>query len=338
MEPYIPGEQPSDGEYIKLNTNENPFPPSKEVVENLFSDINENLKKYPDPLCNEFRKLYAKQYGLEPNQIIVGNGSDETIRMIFHLLIDQGDTIGILNPTYSLYPVVADMYGGKIKKYDLIGENYEIPEEIFADDSKLLILCNPNPPIGTFYDIALIDRICKRIKGVLMVDEAYVDFAEDTCLRLLKDNNNLIICRTFSKSFSLAGMRIGIGIANKDMIDALYKIKDSYNINRLSQSAGIGAMKSVDYYKENVEIIKSNRVYLRNELIKLGFNVPKTQSNFVFAKIDNAKQIYQQLKEKKILVRYFSDPILANGVRITVGTKEEIDILIKTLKDILEKD
>jgi histidinol-phosphate aminotransferase len=335
MTPYIPGEQPQDGVYIKLNTNENPYPPSPEVIEAIKKVDVASLKKYPDPLFKELRTLIAEKNGVSIDEVFVGNGSDEVLRVLFQAYLSPGDKLAVTDPTYSLYTVIADMLGAKTVEFDL-GPEGEIPDFGDLSDFRVIAIPNPNPPLGIFYEEEELAKIAASSPSTLfIIDEAYIDFAEKDSIPLIKKFRNCIITRTFSKSSALAGIRVGYSIGQKHITDNLYKIKDSYNVNCISQAAAIAAMRSCEYYKKTAELIKKDRAYLAENLRDMGFKVYKSSGNFVFAECDNGKEIYEKLKEKKILVRYFNAPRLKNGVRISVGTREEIGTLLQVIKKII---
>ncbi len=334
--PYVPGEQPQEKGFTKLNTNENPYPPPTKVIKALKEALDTKLKIYPDPQCFKLKKTLARYYKVKPEQIIIGNGSDEILKMIIEAFANKGDSVSFLYPSYVLYKTLAETFGTKVKVYRL-RKDYNLPKDVFRVKEKIFFIANPNPPIGTFYPLKQIERIVKGASGLVVLDEAYVDFSEDNGLQLIKKYNNLIVTRSFSKSFSLAGMRIGIAFGNEKIITILNKVKDSYNVNVLSQIAANAIYEDYKSVKQNIKKIKANREYLTNKLMKMGVDVPESKANFIFAKVQNPKKVYEELKRKKILVRYFNAAMMNDGLRITIGTRKQIDLLMTELKKILSK-
>ena len=338
-EGYVPGEQPTDGGYIKLNTNENPYPPSPRVLEALRAAIGPQARLYPPPTADRLRDKLAEVYGFSRDEIVVTNGMDELLSLIVRTFVEPDDTVVVTYPTYMLYEMLVRLHGAKTASYELT-EDFSLPDSVFGARGRVLFLSRPNSPTGTMFDRRLMDRGVRRFDGIVVIDEAYVDFAEDNCLDSVRQCDNVIVVRTFSKSFSLAGLRVGFGIAHREIVDDLMKVKDSYNVNTLSQIAGIAALEDYEYMRNNVEKIKRTRERLASELKAFGFIVPGSQANFLLAVPDgyalSAEQIYTRLKEeKKILVRYFPMRRLENSIRITIGTDTEIDALLDAMKNIL---
>lgn len=329
--PYVPGEQPRDGEYIKLNTNENPYPPSPSVIEALRGEEFVRMRLYPDPICSKLRSLLAKKHDIDPVRIFVGNGSDEVLRLLFQAYLGPEDVLAMTEPTYSLYPVLAEAIGVKHASFDL-DENGGLPWIPDIAKYKVFVVPNPNPPLGNFYTVAELEPLVNAApESLFIIDEAYVDFAENDSSTLLKTCQNVVITRSFSKSYSLAGIRVGYAFGPQDIITNLYKLKDSYNVNRLSQAAAEAAVQSEEYYREISERIKKDRVFLKDELEKRGFRVSNSQGNFIFAEKDDGEILYEKLKEKKILVRFFDTPRLQSGVRITIGTRLQLESLLEAV-------
>jgi len=331
IKPYVPGEQPQEKGFIKLNTNENSYPPPSNVIRAIKDALNGRLNIYPDPQCSQLRKTIAEFYKLKPEQIIVGNGSDELLKMIILAFVDEDDSVGFLYPSYVLYKTLAETYGGKINEYKL-QKDYSLPKELFQIKDKVFFFANPNPPFGSFYPIDEIEKLIKGASGLFVLDEAYVDFSESNGLNLINKYDNLIVTRSFSKSFSLAGMRIGIGFGNPKLIAILNKVKDSYNVNVLSQVAAQAVYEDYDKVEKIINKVKNNREYLIARLNKMGIEVTNSGANFIFAKLKNPKMIYEKLKERKILIRYFNAPMMNDGLRITIGTKKQMDVLLKELE------
>ena len=339
MEGYVPGEQPQDRRYIKLNTNENPYPPSPHVLEALTSAISGELRLYPDPTAKDLRKKAAEVYGVTPEQVIAGNGSDDILAMLFRACVDEGASgqVAYPVPTYSLYDTLARIQGAAPDTAPF-GRDFTLPvEALLVKRARLNLICNPNSPSGTFTPLSVIADFAARAEGLVIVDEAYVDFAGETAIWLIDKHPNLVVLRTFSKSFSLAGMRIGLGFGNRDVIAELNKVKDSYNLDKLSLVAARAALDDIASMQSNVTRVCSERDALVASLRELGFHVPTSAANFVFASHPalTGAEVYKQLRERGILVRYFNTDALRGGVRITVGTPEENITLLNALRAVL---
>jgi len=333
MQGYVPGEQPKDNKYIKLNTNENPYSPTpliKEILKKL--DITQ-LRLYPDPDISELRDCIAKIYGFNKENIFVGNGSDEVLSVITRAFVDPDQTIGTAYPSYVLYKTLAEIVGVSINQYDF-DKDYKLDPEMFCNiKDKVFFLANPNSPSGTLISKNDVEKMAENFKGLLVIDEAYADFASENCLELTKKYSNVIVLRTMSKSFSLAGIRLGYAFANEEIIQGMFKVKDSYNVNGLTQKIALAAMQDIEHMKSNVQKIINTRQHVINKLKDLGFYVYPSQSNFIFAqhgKIEG-KDLYLALKEQGVLIRYFSMPRVDKGVRITVGTDTDMEIFLKEL-------
>jgi len=336
MDGYVPGEQPQDGVYIKLNTNENPYPPSPKVLTALKEAVNEKLRLYPDPNATTVKEKVSEILGIRSERVMVGNGSDELLTIIIRCFVGEGDKVVYPYPTYLLYKILSDIQDGQVCTVNFL-EDYSLPEEIVNKEASIIFICNPNSPSGTMVSVEEISKIAGKTESVIVVDEAYVDFASDNCLRLLDVHPNLIILRTLSKSYSLAGMRLGFAIAQEDLIRGMIKVKDSYNVDRLSIAAAIAALGDQETFRENVVKIQKTRKRLMDSLENLGFHVYPSQTNFVMIRCSSnllAKEIYERLKKEKILIRYIEEPRLADCLRVTVGTDREIDILLDKMKKI----
>lgn len=337
MSGYIPGEQPQDGKYIKLNTNENPYPPSPKVIAALKEEINEKLRLYPDPSAASARKKVAEIFGTRPERVMIGNGSDELLSIIIRSFAGEGDKVVYPYPSYLLYKTLSEIQNaeGCIIDYP---DDYSLPEEIIVKGAVVTFICNPNSPSGTMIPVEEVSGIAGKIDGVIVVDEAYVDFADDNCMRLVDKHPNIIVLRTLSKSYSLAGIRLGFAVAQEGLINGMIKVKDSYNVDRLSMASAVAALGDRETFRENVARIKRTRERLIDSLKKLGFFVYPSQANFVMIRCQDArkaaKEIYQELKQRKILIRYIEQPRLDDCLRITVGTDEEIDALLENLAEI----
>ena len=336
MTGYIPGEQPQDGLYIKLNTNENPYAPSPKVLSALKGEINDRLRLYPDPVSTGAREKVAEVFRTKPEMVMVGNGSDDLLTIITRSFVSKDDKVVYPYPTYLLYKTLSEIQNAKECIIDF-REDYSLSEDILVKGAAVTFMCNPNSPSGTMIPVEKISEIAGKIDGIIVVDEAYVDFADDNCLRLVDKHPNLIVLRTLSKSYSLAGMRLGFAIAQEVLINGMMKVKDSYNVDRLSMASAVAALDDQETFRQNVSRIIKTREHLVDSLKELGFFVYPSQANFVMIKCKDsceAKEIYRELKERKILVRYIDQPRLDDCLRITVGTDEEIDTLLKELAEI----
>lgn len=336
MEGYVPGEQPQDGQYIKLNTNENPYPPSPKVISALKEAVDDKLRLYPDPFAASIKNKVAEIFNTKPERVMVGNGSDELLTIIIRSFVGEGDKVVYPYPSYLLYKTLSDIQGAEKCIIDF-QEDYFLPDDIVVEGAAVTFICNPNSPSGTLISVDKVSDIAKKISGVIVVDEAYVDFADDNCMRLVDEHSNLIVLRTLSKSYSLAGMRFGFAVARESLINGMLKVKDSYNVDRLSITAAVAAIDDQEAFKSNVAKIKSTRERLIISLKKLGFFVYPSQTNFVMIKCSNAvnaKNIYQELKKQKILIRYIEQERLYDCLRITVGTDDEINTLLERLAEL----
>jgi len=338
MRGYVPGFQPSGPGWTKLNTNENPFPPSPVVIKALRGVSGERLALYPPPQSDLVREKYAAAFGFKPEMLFVGNGSDEVLAIITRCFLGQDSTMVITDPTYSLYDVLADIQGAKIIRLALDAD-FSLPEGLFNRAEELIIVSNPNPPSGALYPVEQMARLCRESRGVVVIDEAYVDFSRWNCLELINEYENLIITRTFSKSFSLAGLRIGFAIAQKPLIDGMLKVKDSYNVNILSQVAAAAAIDSIDYFMDNIAKVVGERERLSQELKDIGWRVFPSEANFILAEPREmqARAVYEGLLERKILVRFFDRPGLDRYLRITVGTPQQSAILLAAIGELSQK-
>lgn len=338
VEGYTPGEQPQGPGYVKLNTNENPYPPSPKVLEALRGLDAEALRKYPDPLSVRFRAACAERYGYPgPEWVIAGNGMDELLALALRTFVDPGDTVLAPYPTYSLYEVLCGLHGAQLRCVDL-DDDFQLTGAFFTTPARLCFLTRPNAPSGVSVPRAAAAQVCERFDGIVVIDEAYVDFADDDCMDFATHHENAIVMRTFSKSFSLAGLRIGVAVAQPQVIGEFLKTKDSYNMNVVSQRAGLAAMEDYAHMLESRKRVRTTRARLRGQLLDLGFDVPESQTNFLLARRDadpSAAEIFEALNARRILVRYFDARRLENALRITVGTDAECDALIEALREIL---
>lgn len=330
---YTPGEQPKDPAIVKLNTNENPYPPSPKVAETLKTFDYARLRLYPDPLFMALRSSLAEIHGCTVNQVFIGNGSDEILALCTRAFVENDGSIGYFDPSYSLYPVLAEIRGVEQRPVKLTADFYwQMPAGYSAS---LFYITNPNAPTSMMHDKATVTAFCKAFDGAVLIDEAYGDFADTHCmdLALAKDNQNTLVMRTFSKSFSLAGLRFGYVVGPEPLIHALYKIKDSYNMDMLAQAVALAALSDLEYMRANVQKIRTTRARLTQELTKRGWTVCPSQTNFLFARPPkkNAKEIFEALRQQKIFVRYFPGPATGDYLRITIGTEEQTDKLLAAL-------
>jgi histidinol-phosphate aminotransferase len=333
---YEPGYQPNSLDVIKLNTNENPYPPSPAVMKVIGGIGPEQLRRYPDPMGNAFREEAGKNNGVEPEWIMCCNGGDELLRMAFTAFCDRRRPAAYPVPTYSLYPVLSNIQNCRAIEVPF-DEEFNLPSRLSRVRAALTIVCNPNAPSGTFIQPEELASLAAEVKGALLIDEAYVDFAERNCVELVKQFDNVIILRSLSKGYSLAGLRFGYAIARPEMIEGLLKVKDSYNADAIAIAAATAAIEDQDYFKVTTEKVKAERKRLSAELRTLGFTLPDSSSNFVFAEhtTRKAKSVFDKLVERNIYVRYWDLPGIENKMRISVGTKEQNDTLLSALKEIV---
>jgi histidinol-phosphate aminotransferase len=335
MTGYIPGEQPRPGTpVIKLNTNENPYPPSPAAMEVLRSLDSEWLRRYPMPYADDFRQAVSDVHGVPMDWIMVTNGSDELLNMLVRACAERQRQVVYPTPTYVLYHTLAAMQPAEVIEVPY-GANNQLPiAELVAADGAVTFIASPNSPSGHVVPLDDLRTLASQLSGVLVVDEAYVDFTDQTALPLVHEFDNVIISRTLSKGYSLAGLRLGFGIAQPTVLSGLYKIKDSYNVDAIACLVGAAAMRDQDYKNACAEKVKTERETLAIALKQLGFEVPEgVQTNFLFVTPpnENAEAIYLALKERGILVRYFKQPDISHKLRITIGTKEQNQLLIEAL-------
>jgi histidinol-phosphate aminotransferase len=337
MQGYMPGKQPSGGGYIKLNTNENPYPPSPQVLDALRDALNADLRLYSDPLATPLRLTAAQLYGCDVEQVVAGNGSDDILTMIFRTFLDAGDRIATAAPSYSLYNVLSAMQDAACVEIPL-GPNYTLPADLDAHGAKLLFIVNPNAPTGVLFAQDELRALLDRTDKMVVVDEAYADFAGETAIDLLAEYPHLIVTRTFSKSYGLAGMRLGLGFAHPDIVVEMLKVKDAYNLDRLAIVAGCTALEDREWFDETTAKIIRTRTRLLRELEAMGLEVPPSRSNFVFPRIPDGRalEIYEKLEKRRILVRYFrTPPMVADSLRVSVGTDAEIDAFLQAMRELL---
>lgn len=346
LEAYTPGEQPKTKDVVKLNTNENPYPPSPMCAKALKSFDLDRLRRYPDPVFCELREALAALNGTKAENIFVGNGSDEILTVAAKAFVEDDESIGSLDPSYSLYKTLADIrnvpWVGIEDPSSLTSGHSDIPtfeksknRKIENSRISLFLWTNPNAPTGVLAPKKAIAAFAKKFPGVVIVDEAYADFAKENCMSLAvkRGNGNVIVMRTFSKSYSLAGLRVGYCVGPKALIDAMYKVKDSYNVDAVAQAVALAAVKDQKWMLRNVARVVKERAKLTKALEKRGWDVLPSESNFVFARPGgaNAKEIFEMLRSKNVFVRYFSSPKTADRIRITIGTPAEMKKLLSVL-------
>lgn len=341
---YTPGEQPTDQAYIKLNTNESPFPPSSGVIRAISEEQVRDLRLYSDPECTVLRQKIATRFGFDKENVFVSNGSDDILNFSFMAFCD-GKACGVAYPaiSYGFYSVYADLWHIDKQEIPLL-DDFSINPRDYHRLGRTIVIANPNAPTGRALLRAEIEGIVRENPDhVVVIDEAYVDFGAESALELVPKYDNLLVVRTFSKSYSLAGARLGFAIGQRALIEDLEKIKYStnpYNVNRLTLLAGAAAMDENDYYMHNCRIIEENRAYLTDALEALGFAVLPSKANFVFASSDRieGEALYRKLKARGILIRHFNKPEIQNYNRITIGTKEQMQSLVCAIKDILTEE
>lgn len=334
--PYVPGEQPKEGEYIKLNTNENAYPPSPKVKEALNNLDVSKLKLYPDSESTILRETMAKNLGVNKENIFVGNGSDEVLAIAFQTFFMEKDNILMPDISYSFYPVYSDMYNVKAKIVPL-KDDFTIDINDYIVPNNGIIIANPNAPTSISLSRDEIEVIVKNnTNSVVIIDEAYVDFGGETAVSLINQYNNLLVIRTLSKSYSLAGLRVGFAIGNKELINGMNKIKNSFNsypIDFVAQTLAIEAIKDVEYFDKTRNMIIDTKQRIRRQLENIGFTVLDSKTNFLFImhKDKKAEDIFNDLRKNKVLVRFFNKPKINNWLRVTIGTDEQMDRFIKII-------
>lgn len=342
VEPYVPGEQPKADKIVKLNTNENPYPPSPKVYEAAKAFDIDKLRLYPDPECSDIVHTIADYYGMQDNQVFVGVGSDDVIAMSFMTFFNSDKPILFPDISYSFYSVWADLYRIPYET-PALNENFEIVAQDYFKENGGIIFPNPNAPTALFMDMEKVEEIIRHNQDVIViVDEAYIDFDGRSARELVNKYDNLLVVQTFSKSRSMAGMRIGYAFGSPELIKALNDVKfsfNSYTLNAESIVYGAASVKDDAYFKKCVQKINATRETAKKELASLGFRFPDSTANFIFAEHETvkAKIIYEELKKRNIYVRYFDKPRIDNYLRITIGTDEQMEAFYAALKDILSK-
>lgn len=336
MAGYVPGEQPRNGGFIKLNTNENPYPPSPRALEAVANALGERLRLYPDPLATKFRETAAQRHGVDPDMVLAGNGSDDLLTIITRAFAGPGDAVVCPSPSYILYRTLVELQDARPVTVEYSPDWKLDPVAFAVPGARLAFLANPNSPSGTSLTPDEVASLAERLECPLIVDEAYVDFAESDCLGLVNEHPNVIVSRSFSKGYSLAGLRLGYLIAEPEIVAGLIKVKDSYNCDALSMAGGLAALEDRAYLAETRGKILATRARLTAAVRALGYSVPESSANFVWCTGGPpAAGIYERLKERKILVRLMRYPGHSDGLRITVGTDAEIDQLLDALRQLV---
>ena len=324
---YTAGEQPKIPGLVKLNTNENPYPPSPEVLEVLRNMDIAKLRRYPDPFADELRDIFAADCKVKRENVIVGNGSDDLLTMCFRAFTSPEHPVAVFDPSYSLYPVLAAMQGAEVIRIALDGKDFSYPANgaDLAQRANMLVITRPNAPTGNICPRELVRKYCREFNGIVLIDEAYADFASDNCMDFASEFDNVIVMRTFSKSCSMAGVRLGYAVGNEGLIYGLMKLKDSYNVDMISQLVGKANYLDKEYRSKCIDAIRGDRDKLSADLKKIGFEIPDSQSNFLFASPPDGdgESCFQYLRENAVLVRYFKGPVTGSYIRITIGTPEE---------------
>jgi histidinol-phosphate aminotransferase len=341
---YAPGEQPQESGWVKLNTNENPFPPSPGVVAAIRRELGEtgtSLRLYPSPASSPLREAAARFHGLGIENVLAGNGSDDVLNLLVRAFTDASKPAGMLEPSYSLYPVLSGLNAAAMIRIPVSIEGEFDVEAIARSGANIFFLTNPNAPLGVAFPREKIAAVLARFNGILVVDEAYAPFADDDATALLREFPNLVISRTFSKAYALAGLRIGYALAHPDVVAALDKVRDSYNLDRLAQAAGVAALEDKAYYDSVIATIKTTRDATADALQTRGWHILPSQANFLMAgpppvgtlaPAARAEAVFQFLKNNKILVRYFpKNPLTAPFLRISIGSAPEMQKLLNTL-------
>jgi len=335
MDGYVPGEQPQAGKFLKLNTNENPYPCSPRVIQAIQAALEQGLQRYPDPLAKAFRMRAAEVLDVAPDWIMAANGSDDVLTIVTRAFVGEGQRLRLPYPSYILYRSLAQLQGADYQEVSFESD-WSLPAAFAHSDAnlKLVFLPNPNSPSGTVLSPAQVREIANQLPCPLLVDEAYVDFADANCLALVKECPNVLVSRTLSKSYALAGLRFGFVVARPQLIHELLKVKDSYNCDALSIAGATAAIDDQRWLQDNTAKIKVERDKLTNGLRELGFQNVPSQANFVWNTHPTVplKPLYEQLKAQRVLVRYMNYPGWSDGLRISVGTPEQMDVLLSMLK------
>lgn len=352
---YVPGEQPKMRRLLKLNTNENPYPPSPKVIKATQSGVDDRLRLYPDPTSSELRKAISKLHKVQENSVIIGNGSDDILAMCIRTFVEPvhpqvnqdrnyKNKVQIFQPSYSLYPVLAEIHGAVLNEIPLLDNfDFPLPKDLkkipnWDPRSALTFITTPNAPSGRGYSTSQLEQLCRSLKGVIVIDEAYVDFADENAMELVRSFPNLLVCRTFSKSYSLCFQRVGYAVGHPDLIGALDKVRDSYNVNGLGQIAAMATLKDLPYYQNNFELIKTQRSQTSEFLNNLDFKVLPSQTNFLLVRppLKPASFWFEELRNLGVIVRYFNNPNLNEYLRVTIGSESEMKRFHRAIKKVLK--
>jgi histidinol-phosphate aminotransferase len=337
MKGYVPGSQPDPGEgFIKLNSNENPFPPSPKVQNVLQNFPGGDLRLYPDPVSWELRAQLGEIYGFAPQQIICGNGSDDILNIVMRTFAQSGQAIGFYQPAFPLYRVLGIIHGAKVVSLP-VAAPYDQPPPL-PSTLKIFFLANPNSPVGFAYPPALVSQMAQSTRGIFVVDEAYAEFANENALDLVRNLENVIVVRTVSKSYSLAGVRLGYAIGNEKWIAEMFKVKDPFNVNRMTQALVTAALQDREYFQNNIRQLIETREWITKEAVALGYRLIPSQANFIFLQPPQkgrGVKFYETLLTRKVLTRFYDEEGLQDGVRMTIGTREEMAEVLRVLKGIL---
>lgn len=343
IEPYVPGEQSKDKDIVKINANENPYPPSPKAIEVLKSFDTNKLRFYPSANSTKLKEAIAKYYKVDVSNVFVGNGSDDVLAVAFQSFFNSDKPIAYPDLTYSFYPVWCSLFGIEYKNYP-VGDDFRINPEDYREENGGVVIPNPNAPTSLGEGLDFVKKILDYNQdSVVIIDEAYVDFGGTSSVPLINKYENLLVTGTFSKSRSLAGLRIGFAIGSKALIDVMEAVKNSYNsytVDSLSIEMGAASIEDDEYFKSTCKKVIETRERVTLELEKLGFDVLDSQTNFIFATHNehNMKSFFEYLKTQKVFIRYFSLPRIENYVRITIGTNEEMDIFLKKTKEFILND
>ena len=334
---YTPGEQLTGRRIVKLNTNENPYPPSPAVADRLQHIDYEQLRRYPEPTGKALRQKASEVFGIPAERILCGNGSDDLLTIALRTFVGEGERYAYPEPSYSLYPVLAELQGARKTPFQL-DEEFNLPSNLLAQaaGARLLMLARPNAPTGNATPKAALREICRDFPGVVWIDEAYADFADDNCLDFVDEFPNVVVSRTFSKSYALAGLRLGLAFAQEHLIAEMLKLKDSYNTDRIAQELGIAALGDRQWLHDTCAKIRQTREATTAELAGRGWKVLPSQANFLLAKPAHrtAAELFAQLRERGLLVRYFALPRVDQFLRITIGTDDEMRELLEALAEL----
>ncbi len=335
MAGYVPGEQPQAGKFIKLNTNENPYPPSPAVAQAIHAALESGLMRYPDPVAGSFRLRAAEILGVDPDWILCVNGSDDILTIVTRAFVGEGQLLRLPYPSYILYRSLAQIQGARYEELPF-QKDWSLPDAFgrAAEGLRLVFLPNPNSPSGTMMPAERILALADSLPCPLLVDEAYVDFAESNCLQLVRENPRILVSRSLSKSYALAGLRFGFLVAQPEMIQQLLKVKDSYNCDTLAIAGATAAIGDQQWLRVNRERVITTRERMSRLLGEMGFDVLPSQANFVWCRHRNqpGRQLYEQLKAQRVLVRYMDYPNWGDGLRISVGTDDQIDACLTLLR------